>query len=266
MKTPISYWGGKQQMSQTILAMLPQHKIYDEPFFGGGAIFFAKKPSEIEFINDINGIMITFYRELKLDFAALKQEVDCTLHSELQHRQAQEIYYAPKDKEKVMQAWAVFVLSKQSIYSILDNTWRMSLEKNEAESFDRAKKAFSYIYAKRLERTSIFSRDAVDVIKHTDSQETLHYCDPPYFNSECGHYSGYTQENYVRLLEELSNIKGKFLLSSYPNESLSDYVKTKGWSYKEVDMPKSAGSQGKRKIEALAWNYEAAEQKQMNLF
>jgi len=47
MKTPITYWGGKQQMVEIILPLIPPHKQYDEPFFGGGAIYFAKKPSEI---------------------------------------------------------------------------------------------------------------------------------------------------------------------------------------------------------------------------
>jgi DNA adenine methylase len=266
MKTPISYWGGKQMMSNTILSMIPKHRIYNEPFFGGGAIFFAKQPSEIEFINDINGIMITFYRELKLDFPALKQEVDCTLHSEFQHKQAKAIYLNPQEIEQVKQAWAVFVLSKQSMYSILGNAWKLSLEGNEAKSFDNAKKAFTQVYQKRLERTSIFCRDAIDTIKNTDTEDTFHYCDPPYFNSDCGHYSGYTEENYITLLELLSTIKGKFLLSSYPNEPLARYVKEKGWYYKECDMPKSAGSQGKRKIEALAWNYDLNEEKQMDLF
>ena len=81
MKTPITYWGGKQQLTRRILSMIPKHKQYNESFFGGGAVFFAKQPSEIEFINDINGEMVNFYRTLKKKFSELKDEIDCTLHS-----------------------------------------------------------------------------------------------------------------------------------------------------------------------------------------
>lgn len=42
MKTPLTYYGGKQRLAQTIIDMMPKHKIYCEPFFGGGAVFFAK--------------------------------------------------------------------------------------------------------------------------------------------------------------------------------------------------------------------------------
>jgi DNA adenine methylase len=71
MKTPISYYGGKQKMIPHILPLIPEHKIYVEPFFGGGAIFFAKEPSKIEVINDIdkrvyNFWLMTVERSMKL--------------------------------------------------------------------------------------------------------------------------------------------------------------------------------------------------------
>lgn len=34
MKTPISYYGGKQSMLGEILPRMPQHRIYVEPYFG----------------------------------------------------------------------------------------------------------------------------------------------------------------------------------------------------------------------------------------
>ncbi|MCC7452959.1 MAG: DNA adenine methylase, partial [Crocinitomix sp.] len=45
MKTPITYYGGKQKLVSLILPNIPQHTVYVEPFVGGGAIFFAKPPS-----------------------------------------------------------------------------------------------------------------------------------------------------------------------------------------------------------------------------
>lgn len=54
MKTPISYYGGKQNMLKRILPLIPRHTQYVEPFFGGGAVFWAKPESEVEVVNDIN--------------------------------------------------------------------------------------------------------------------------------------------------------------------------------------------------------------------
>lgn len=43
MKTPITYWGGKQNLAALILSIIPDHTTYCEPFFGGGAVFFGKR-------------------------------------------------------------------------------------------------------------------------------------------------------------------------------------------------------------------------------
>ena len=47
MKTPISYYGGKQQLASKIVSLFPEHKIYCEPFIGGAAVFFAKPQAQI---------------------------------------------------------------------------------------------------------------------------------------------------------------------------------------------------------------------------
>jgi len=80
MKTPLSFYGGKQQLAGRILGMIPEHRIYCEPFCGGAAIFFVKEPSRVEVINDSNGEIVNFYEVLKRDFSALEREIAASLH------------------------------------------------------------------------------------------------------------------------------------------------------------------------------------------
>jgi DNA adenine methylase len=61
LKTPITYYGGKQNLVTTILPLIPNHKLYAEVFVGGGAIFWSKPQSDVEVINDTNREMINFY-------------------------------------------------------------------------------------------------------------------------------------------------------------------------------------------------------------
>ena len=75
-KTPISYYGGKQNMVSTILPLIPKHRIYTEAFFGGGAIFFAKEKSDAEIINDVHTMVVNFYEVVKSDFTTLKQKIE----------------------------------------------------------------------------------------------------------------------------------------------------------------------------------------------
>ena len=71
MKPPLTYYGGKQKLAERIISMIPKHRIYCEPFFGGGAVFFTKPPASLEVINDTNGELINFYRVLKTDYKKL---------------------------------------------------------------------------------------------------------------------------------------------------------------------------------------------------
>lgn len=260
-KTPISYHGGKQMLVPKILEVEPKgYHTYCEPFFGGGAFFFAKEPSKVEFINDINHQVTNFYVTAKKQFKNLKLEIDCTLHSEEQFLEAREIYKNSNGKEaqeKVMRAWALFVLSHQTYLHSLDNTFVYNRQRNFATQFNNKKVSFTDIYCKRLEHTTIFTRDALRVIKNADSEDTFHFIDPPYYNSDCGHYEGYTLEDYRNLLELLPTLKGKFLLTSYPSEILTEFTEQFGWHQKHFVMHRSSsGKAGITKTEVFTTNYE----------
>jgi DNA adenine methylase len=81
MNSPITYWGGKKIMARHIVPLIPAHTTYVEPFFGGGAIYFLKTPSEVEVINDTNRFVVNFFQQIKANFDSLQIEVQTTPHS-----------------------------------------------------------------------------------------------------------------------------------------------------------------------------------------
>ena len=72
MKTPISYYGGKQTLLKHILPLIPKHKLYTEAFCGGAAVLFAKRPADGEVINDISMDITNFYWMAKVYYRDLK--------------------------------------------------------------------------------------------------------------------------------------------------------------------------------------------------
>ena len=121
VKTPITYYGGKQQLVKTILPMIPSHKIYCEPYFGGGAVFFAKPPSYLEAINDINDN--TFYLQLQNNFDALCDKVQKTLCCESEWKRAKEIWKG-QESTPLERAWAVWMLTNFSFSGSPDGGWK----------------------------------------------------------------------------------------------------------------------------------------------
>src|SRR5215475_12342742 len=219
------------------MPIIPKHSSCGQPFFGGGAIFFAKQPSEIEVINDNNGALINFYRVIKTDFKKLEKEIKATLHSREEHHLAKIILEYPNFFSDVRYAWAIWVLANQSYSSRLDSDWGYDRKRNtSAKRLHYKREDFSNEYVKRLELTEIENTDAIKVIETRDSKRSFFYCDPPYFNASRGHYKKYSEHDFENLLKLLSTIKGKFLLSSYPSELLDKYVKLHKWYSKEIDM------------------------------
>jgi DNA adenine methylase len=203
MKTPVSYYGGKQTLAPIILGLIPEHRLYCEPFLGGAAVFFAKKPSKVEVINDTNCELINFYEVLKHDFTSLRTG-------------------------------------------------------GTSKNLDNKRAAFTVDYAVRMQRAQIECCDALRIIQSRDVKDAFFYIDPPYVGADQGHYDGYTQEDFDALLKLLESLQGKFLLSSFRNETLRDCIKRKGWHSLEFSMASSmthCGKQPRKKIEVLTANY-----------
>ena len=259
MRTPITYYGGKQSMLDVILPKIPAHKIYVEPFFGGGAVFFAKTPSYLEVINDKNERLITFYEVMRDQFDELNEMITGTLHSEAMYYRAKDIYNGRISSTRLELAWSVWVVTNMSFSGSIHGGWKWcngSSGSHTGRFINRKKFEFNLL-KKRLEGVQISSRDALRVITDRDTPDTFFYLDPPYPGSVQGHYNGYNMKEFFHLLELITTIKGKFLLSNFSNQTLNYFILKNNWSaiHREYIM-KVANFTGRRyKTEILISNY-----------
>lgn len=232
MKTPITYYGGKQKLASTILKLIPKHKLYCEPFIGGAAIFFAKEPSPVEVINDVNSEMINFYRVVQNDFVGLERHIRITLHSRKSFREASVIYNNPDMFSDIQRAWAVWCLAAQGFAGLMDGSWGYDVAKNTTtKKITNKRESFTEEYAIRLQNVQIECADALRIIRTRES-----------------------------LLKLLAQIEGKFLLSSYPSPLLKQYTKAQGWHTIEIKQAVSVAHNNstkgrKLKTEVLTANY-----------
>ena len=259
MKTPVTYYGGKQRMARYIVPLLPMHNLYCEPFCGGAAIFFAKPKSAVEVLNDTNRELVNFYRVVQTDFGLLEREIQVTLHSRDLHSKASVVYNRSDMFTPVQRAWALWVLSSQGFLGQIDGSWGYDVAKSQSPlKIQNKKNAFSLDLAIRLQDVQLECADALYIIRSRDRVDSFFYCDPPYYNSDMGHYDGYSLSDFTELLELLSNIKGTFMLSSYPSPVLAEYTARHGWHTRsfesKVSVAAKAGNQ-KTKTEVLTTNY-----------
>jgi len=261
MKPPISYYGGKQTLASRIISLIPEHSLYCEPFAGGAAVFFAKEkqPRQVEVLNDTNQELVNFYRVIQNDFVGLEKEVRISLHSRRLFTDAKVIYNNPHMFSELKRAWAVWVLANEGFGSMLNGSWGYDKKKNcTGKKIAGKRDSFTEEFAYRLQDVQLECTDALRIITSRDAEESFFYVDPPYYNSDCGHYDGYSLEDFEKLLQTLLNIKGKFILSSYPSDILEKYVLTGKWKqlrFEGMKVSVNKGSSAKKKTEVLTMNF-----------
>lgn len=232
MRTPIVYYGGKHSMLPAILPRLwSPRRLYCEPFLGGGAVFFGKPRDKCEVVNDKDNRIVNFYRVAKTPakFAEMAEMAEATPLSQALHEKARAIWRGEAEAGDVESAWAMWYLSATSFEHIIGASLRTVRTSGKTLSgFASAKRRIQEM-AGRLDGVQIMQMDAVDCIRKFDFDGAFFYVDPPYVGADQGHYAGYGQADFDRLLDCLAGIKGKFLLSSYENGALSEMSKAHGW-------------------------------------
>ncbi len=258
MKTPITYYGEKQNMSKLIVSLIPEHNLYCEPFVGGAAVFFAKPSSPVEVINDLNGEVVNFYQMCKMEFNKLSKKIQATPHSRKLHTESAAILNDAENHKPLDRAWAFWVQTNMSFSARMFGGYAYERKSNSTvKRLFNKKHAFTTEICKRLDFVDLESNDAIKVIQSRDTPESFFYVDPPYFNADMGHYDGYTEKDFVVLLTILSKIKGKFLLSSYSSTILTRFTKKYKWKNWSKESRVSVTKNTKKsKTEVLTGNYD----------
>lgn len=263
MRTPITYYGGKQRLASTIINMMQPHKIYCEPFFGGGDVFFSKPKSKIEVINDKRNDLINFYTAVQNNFEELNALIQGTLHSETMYQYAKDIWNDRVESDNIQKAWSVWMITNGSFGGSMHGGWKWCNGTSGSHSgiyIKNKRLDFSEALRTRLSETQISCRDALDVIRKRDSTDTFFYLDPPYPGSAQSHYSGYTHKDLSELLSVLGSIKGKFILSNYWCQTLRYHIAVNNWNFKSIKMDLKVNNLGHHKTEyrteILIYNYD----------
>ncbi len=255
------YYGGKIRHTEVIVPLLARTRRYLEPFCGSCAVLLAKRPSDMEIINDIDKRIVNFFRVLREHEKDLIEALRKTPYAREEFDRCNRFLQEHEAEDDPLEyARCFFVLVEQGIMARNEDAYfgrtlfevRNGKNKN-VNAFQNKVESLTWI-ASRLRDCLIENRDAIQLIEESDGSDLLIYADPPYPNwlrRDSGQYQ-YEQERdfHIRLLEALKDCKAKVALSSYRNDlydsMLSDWT-VETWEY-------DSGRIGVRE-EALYRNY-----------
>jgi DNA adenine methylase len=261
---PLKWHGGKYYLAPKVVALMPKHLHYVEPFAGGLAVLLSKNPDGVsEVVNDLNGDLTNFWTVLKddCDFQRFKRVVEATPFSEAEWNGARD---HKLKNDAIQRAVGFFIFCRQShsgrmqyFATLTRNRTRRKMNE-QASAWITAVEGLPAVH-ERLRRVVILNRAATEVIKDQDGPNTLFYLDPPYVHETRASTTEYGEhemsiEDHRGLLERLSRCNGKFMISMYRHEMYDDFAKRNRWHRTDFDLPNNAaGGAAKRRMTECIW-------------
>ncbi len=223
MNSFIGWVGGKKALRDVIVSEFPTEapKKYVEVFGGAGWVLFHKEKvsKQVEVYNDIDSNLANLFRVIKYHRLEFERELDLLLPCREFFNDFKEQIDGPGLTD-IQRAVRYFYLIKTS-FGCLKKSYSTA-----GSGFKGALTTLNDIQS-RLERVVIENKDFEKLIKIYDKPDTLFYLDPPYHTTEKLYKNGteFTEEDHIRLRDQLKNIKGKFILSYNDDEFIRDLYK-----------------------------------------
>jgi DNA adenine methylase len=266
-RVALRYPGGKYKQAKEIVSYFPEHRIYCEPYGGAASVLLRKRRSYAEVYNDIDGEIVNFFRVLRDRGAELQASLRLTPYARFEFDQS----YEP-DGCELEQARRTVVRSFMGFGSGAakgNATGFRSFARKQSTGPASDWKNYPNCMPALIERMQgvvIENRTAIEVIERQDSEETLHYVDPPYVldTRTAGLYADdeMSDGQHLELAECLKRLKGMVVLSGYMSDMYAEVYD--GWHCIQY---KAIADGAKDRIECLWLNQLAFDnQRQMSLF
>lgn len=226
-------FGTKGHVADYLISQFPPHRIYVEPFGGGGSVLLRKDRSYAEVYNDKWSVVVNVFRVLR--DAATAAELKRSLHLT---PFAREEFEACGDQDlaaiesPIERARRTIFRSFAGFGSAATNAAHATgFRANSNRSGTTPAQDWSNYpdhiagFTERLQGVVIENRDACEVIEHHDTPETLFYVDPPYVHStrkmqrsSPAYACEMTDADHRRLGGVLRSVQGMVVLSGYASD------------------------------------------------
>ena len=256
VRSPFRYPGGKYYALKYIVPLLEcvPHQEYREPFIGGGSVFFAKKPTQSDWINDLETDLIETYSVMSDPL--MSEELSTRVSAEVATKERHAEIKAFESKSQLELAYKTYYLNRTS-YSGIINKPAWGYRTGKSSPPQNWPKFISGAQGKLAEAT-ITNLDFEEVIKAPSKKTVMMYLDPPYYHAD--QKRAYTKpfelKDHQRLAKALKKTEHYFCLSYDDCKEVRELyswanIYTRQWFYN------TANTTGSRMVgnELLITNY-----------
>jgi len=266
MQTVLKYPGSKWSTAEWIISFFPpgyEKMTYLEPYFGSGAVFFNKKRSSVETINDLDSNVVNLFKVIREHPEELAHLIKYTPWAREEYKNSYIETDEPIEKARrfLVRMWMAIGAKSSDITGFRNVIkgvngniphWNNRLPDRILEAAERLQHTENCV-------VQIECQPALQLIERYDRENVLMYIDPPYLlhtRSKRIYKHEMKDSDHLELLEVLKRSKAKIILSGYENDMYNSLLE--GWHKESKTCLKEAGLSA---TEIIWMNYDPPELK-----
>ena len=238
--------GNKKKIAKKIQAYFPRHKIYIEPFFGAGGMFFNKPKAKYNIVNDLDSDVFNLFQVV----INQKEELEKAFYMMPIHSDLLGYWKKNEETEPIKKALRFLFLSNLTFMGTGDAI-RTGTENPKKPFFDNIDKVSDLLYNVQFLNCGFnrFFKEA----RINSIEKTFIYCDPPYLQTTDNYSNSFTESDSLELFETLQQTGCKWAMSEFNHPFILDQAKQRGLNVIEIGERQNLKN---RRLEILVTNYE----------
>lgn len=246
--------GNKKKLAKKIQAHFPPHKIYIEPFFGAGGMFFNKPKAKYNIVNDLDIDVFNLFQVVMNQ----KEELEKAFYIMPIHSDLLEYWKKNKEIDPIKKALRFLFLSNL-ILPHTGDICRKGFNNSKEIVFENIDKTLNFIKDTNIR---FFNEDFRTFIKRImlrgkerprQDEATFFYNDPPYLGTNDNYSNSFKEKDSSDLFDCLEETKCKFAYSEFDNEFILEQAKQRNLNVIIIDERQNLKN---RRTEILITNYK----------
>lgn len=249
--------GNKSQLADKIYPYFPPHKIYIEPFFGAGGMYFNKSKAKYNFLNDLDDDVFNLFMVIKENRAELYAAIEnMPIHQSLM------LYW--KKKKETHPLWRAVRFLFLSNFTYLSKGYNVKFTADNSKEIILSRIEPTFQYMKDARFMCVDFRKVLSMISFGDESalcrksDAFIYSDGPYFETN-GWYSENSnkEQDVADHFDMLCSSGIRFGMSEFDNELILDHANQRGLNIIIIGERRNLKN---RRTEILVTNYKINQQ------
>lgn len=250
--------GNKSAIASEIQKYFPPHKIYIEPFFGAGGMFFNKPKAKYNIVNDLDSDVFNLFMVVMNQ----KEELEKAFYQMPIHSDLLNYWKKNEETEPIKKALRFLFLSNLTFLGGGDAMRYTASKQEYALNFNANLKAthdllfevhFNNCDCNKFIKDISFQKDG-----RNDEAKTFIYCDPPYLGTYDNYSNSFTEQDSIDLFNTLQETGCKWAMSEFDNPFIIQQAKERNLNVIIIGERQNLKN---RRTEILITNY--AQQKSL---